>query len=380
MLRQVPTHSMPALLPLATKLKDQRMAQAVLAGTRPGIALTDSMKSPTCLFILAQEGAFAWTYLAGNAHVPKYHQALNRWLFESYGPKHGIAFTFLVCDGPEWQCSLPAILSPRAVVPDRRLYYECTAPPQAGWRDLVPTGYEIRELDRTLLQSDIAMHEKVSQWMAHNFGSQEKFLERAFGAVAVHDEHVVAWCLPDSVGLSRADIGVETEAEHQRRGLAHACTCLFLEMAFAEGLSAIGWHCHVINVPSNRTAVKAGFALMYEYPAYALQFDPEKQEELAQVIGVEFAEQALAMLDNQDYAGAHTLYRRLSGFHSSQDPSVLVNAARAAAGCGHVEEAFQRLAEARQICSAIDAALLAAPEFAPLREDVRWEKTQKRSD
>jgi len=372
MLHQVAPDRMRDLIPLATGLGDQGMAQAILAGTRPGIAMVDSMESPSCLFLLAPEGAFAWSYLAGDPSNVSFHQALNEWLFGSYGPEQKIAFTFLVCDAAEWAASLARVLDPRSVIPDRRLHYECVVPPASDWRNQVPSSYEIRALDRQLLHSDVTMHEKVNTWLQYNFGSEEQFLKDAFGAVAVHEERVVAWCLPDSVSRQRADIGVETESEHQQRGLAALCTCSVLEQAFDRGIEIVGWHCHHINLPSNKTAQKAGFDLQYEYPAYAIQFDPEHHRKLADVIGAEFIEQADAALAREDYVEAHMLFSRLLGFHQPVAATTFLNASRAAAMTECAEDAFRWLTLGHALEEGFNAQQLDVEEFRSLHSDPRW--------
>jgi len=373
MLHQVPTDKTRDLIPLAAGLADQGMAQALLEGTRPGIAMVDSVESPSSLFLLAPEGAFAWSYLAGDPSNASFHEAVNEWLFESYGPEHGIAFTFLVCDKTEWETALAKILEPRTVIPDRRLHYACAVPPVSDWRKQVPGGYEIRALDRELLHSDVVLHEKVTAWLKSNFGSEAKFLERAFGAVAVHQGEVAAWCLPDSVGNQRTDIGVETTSEHQQRGLATFCTCLVLEQAFDRGIETVGWHCHQINLPSNKTAQKTGFKLQYEYPAYAIQFDPEQHQKLADVIGVEFIEQAEAALAREDYVEAHMLFSRLLGFHQPVAATTFLNAARSAAMAKCSEDAFRWLTSGPALEEGFSSQLLDAKEFRSLHSDPRWQ-------
>ena len=356
---------------LVSELQDQSMALAVLDGTRPGIVLANSKVDPAAVFIAALEGSFAWTYLAGCTDDSTFNQDLNRWLFDEHSLGSDVAFSFLVCDNASWALALAAILRPRAVIPDRRLLYTCIQRPEP-WHSAIPAGYSISSLDQDLFDSDVEIPEKVSQWFDHNFGSRAAFLSRGFGAAAVHDDQVVAWSFADSVVGDRADIGVETDEAHQRKGLAYCTTCLTLEQAFDRGLRQIGWHCHLINVPSVKTAEKAGFQLQREYPAYAVHFDVEKHAGLANVIGGEIIGQATAALEAGSYQEAHSLFDRAFGFSINDEPDVHLLAACAAAGCNELDIAFARLASAVALGWSPPTDGSAYPELARLQSDPRW--------
>lgn len=357
--------------PLASGLRDQSMALAVLEGTRPGIVLANDDVNPSALFIAAPEGGFVWTYLAGDPSDAAFRQDLHRWWFEDHGLGRDAAFSFLVCSDSTWEPALAAILRPRAVIPDRRLLYTCIERPKS-WRSAIPVGYSIRSIDHDLLNSDLKIPEKVSQWIDHNFGSRASFLDHGFGAVAVHNRQVIAWCLADSVVGDRSDIGVETDVAHQQKGLAYCTTCMTLEQAFDRGFKQIGWHCHLVNAPSVKTAEKVGFILQREYRAYAVHFDVEEHVNIANVIGVEFVSQATQALERGDCQESHDLLERMFRFCAPQKAAAYLLAARAAAGCDESDIAFEKLADAvaRGWSPSTDAS--AYPELSRLQSDPRW--------
>jgi RimJ/RimL family protein N-acetyltransferase len=356
--------------PLVSGLQDQTMALAVLDGTRPGNVLANDKRNPSTIFIAAPEGAFVWTYLAGHTDDSVFQQDLNGWLFDDRALGQDVAFSFLVCDSQSWEPALAAILRPRVVIPDRRLLYTCTQRPES-WHGTIPAGYSIQSIDQDLLNSGIEIPEKVSQWLDSNFGSRAAFLDHGLGAVAIHDNQIIAWCLADSVVRQRTDIGVETDEAHQRRGLAYCTTCRTLEQAFDRGLKQIGWHCHLVNVPSVKTAEKAGFQCSYEYPAYAVHFDVEKHSKLADIIGDEIVGQASEALEKGDYREAHGLFDRGLGFFAHDDPDIYLLAARAAVRCGDSNTAFARLTSAvLRGWTTMDEGV--CPEFVQLQSDPRW--------
>jgi len=298
---------------LADGLADQGMALSVLDGVRPGTVLVDDPNRPTSLMIGAPEGGFGWIYLAGDPKNDGFRTELNGWLFRERGLGESLGFAFLTCGSDAWKDVLPEVLAPRTVIPDRRLHYACTTTP-GPWRDTVPPGYRIEDVDRALLDSDVEIHSPVSDWLTANFGSAEQFLEHGVGAVAVHEGRTVAWILADSFVGGLCDIGGETEEAHRRNGLAYAATCRTIELAFERGVERIGWHCHAINLPSIRTAEKAGFEFRREYFVYPIYFDPEKHEGLVPVIAGEYREAAEAALTRGDRAEADRLRALLLGF------------------------------------------------------------------
>ncbi|MGB2984155.1 MAG: GNAT family N-acetyltransferase [Candidatus Bipolaricaulia bacterium] len=356
---------------LAAGLRDQGMALSVLAGVRPGVVVVNDDQAPTALFIGAPEGGFAWTYLAGDRSDRAFREELRTWLFEEHGLGSDVAFSFLTCDSPEWEDALPGILAPRTVIPDRRLHYECTKRPPA-WQEAVPNGYRIADLDRALLDSDVGMHPQIEQWMTANFGSTENFLQRGVGAVAVHEGSIVGWILADSFVDGLSDIGGEIEEAHRRKGLACTATCRTLELALDRGAERVGWHCHAINVPSIKTAETAGFELKCAYTVYPIQFDPEKHEKLVAIVAGEYVEAGNAAIAAGDYAKADEAFAKMLRLIPEAASDVFHSAARAAAGAGESNRAFELLSKAveRGWCDATQTTT--QPEFVSLHQDPRW--------
>jgi len=356
---------------LAVDLRDQGMALSVLAGVRPGVVAVNDDQAPTALFIGAPEGGFAWTYLAGGPGDRAFREELSGWLFEEDGLGPDVAFSFLTCDRPEWEDVLTGILDPRIVIPDRRLHYECTTRP-GDWRSVVPSGYRIEDVDQVLLDSDVEMHPQVSQWMTANFGSVDDFLQHGIGAVAVYEGKIVGWILADSFVEGLSDIGGEIEEAHRQKGLAYTATCRTVELALDRGAERIGWHCHAINVPSVKTAETAGFELKYAYTVYPIQFDPEKHEKLVAIVAAEYVEAGNAAIASGDYASADEAFARMLRLTPEAASDVFHSAARAAAGAGEANRAFEFLSKAVETGWSDATQTRTQPEFVFLHQDPRW--------
>ena len=371
MLTAIDPGSYASVRPVADGLHHHGMPLAVLAGMRPGMVLANDPDRPSALFIGAPEGRFAWTYFAGDASDQAFRDDVAKWLFEENGLGEEPAFLFMASDSPDWDGVIRSFIDPRPAVPDLRINY-VTAQRPAPWQNAVPEGYEIRPIDAALMASGIPLHDKLRDWFNANFGSVEGFLERGVGAVAVHDGAIVAWCLADSVVEGLADIGVETEPDHQRKGLAYACTCQTIETALDRGIERIGWHCHAINEPSVRTAEKAGFQEASRYLVYPVYIDVERHGRLMDVIAKEDIAQAEAALDARDFAKAADLYAHLFAFHQPTESDVWFHAARAAAATSQADRAFERLAQALDLGWSERSRTLLCEELKPLHEDPRW--------
>jgi len=357
---------------LADGLSIHGMAQSVVAGIRPGHVLTDDPEAPRSLFIGAPEGTFAWTYLAGDAKNDPFVGGLRDWLLEEKGLGKSVGFTFLACATNDWEEIVARMIGPRMVIPDRRLHYVCSPVPSEISR--APAGYEILALDRELLESDVSIPETVADWLDANFGSRDGYLKHGFGAVAVRENAVVAWCLTDSVGQASCDIGVETEEAHRKRGLASLTTAHVLQQAVARGLRQVGWHCHAINVPSVKTAESAGFRMASEYVLYPIQFDVEKHAKLVEIVAAEFAQDVREALARGAGAEAARLSVTLLRLASEESPEPFVLAARAAAAAGETECALTYLETATAAGWLTPADAEGLPELARLIEDPRWQE------
>jgi RimJ/RimL family protein N-acetyltransferase len=102
--------------------------------------------------------------------------------------------------------------------------------------------------------------------------SPEYFFRHNFGFCARDNHQLVAWCLAEFHYQGRYELGIETIAAYQRKGIATHLASTVIRYAFAQGATEIGWHCRATNAPSVATALKLGFEKVLDYPVYYGQY------------------------------------------------------------------------------------------------------------
>jgi GNAT superfamily N-acetyltransferase len=127
-----------------------------------------------------------------------------------------------------------------------------------------------------LSDPQIAFPEGIQDWfdIEEMWGTVDNFLSKSVSYCVLHDNRVVAWCVPDCVVGDRIDVGIFTDPRHRRRGLASVAVDATVEHCLNHGFSAVGWHCNAENVASWKTAEKVGFVRNRAYAYYYYMYDP----------------------------------------------------------------------------------------------------------
>lgn len=91
-----------------------------------------------------------------------------------------------------------------------------------------------------------------------SWDSNEAFLDKGLGYVAVDGDRVAAVAFSSAVSSGEIDIGVETDPDYQRRGLSAKLSLKMCEEIIAMGKKPV-WAHAAANVASGKTAERAGF-------------------------------------------------------------------------------------------------------------------------
>ena len=130
----------------------------------------------------------------------------------------------------------------------------------------VPKGVRIRRIDERLYHQ--VMREEWSRDLCSNFDTAERFLEYAFGYVALKGRELIAGCSCYGVSEGMMEIEVDTRKDWRRQGLALACSAAFVLECLDKGLVP-NWD--AVNLQSVGLAEKLGYVFEREYQVYRLK-------------------------------------------------------------------------------------------------------------
>lgn len=268
--------------PLFTELDHQLTALAVIEGSCPGSIWVDDIAQPRTAFMASPEGHFLVGY-EGNEVVSR---ALNQLIMGTLLGKdrngQHVEMMSLVCHPEAWEEKLDVVLAGRVPIYERRWHYLFERP-LVDWRNQVPEGLSIERLDRALLSwPRLCIPDHTIQWMKHNWGSVEGFLQQGVGFCAVQESLLVSWCLTDCTSKNACEIGIRTHPEYRRHGLATLTVAATVDECLLRGLTTIGWHCHETNLGSRGVAEKVGFVKEREYMNYLCLSDQAEYERTLQ--------------------------------------------------------------------------------------------------
>jgi GNAT superfamily N-acetyltransferase len=241
---------------------------ASFASYHPARLLVDNFEQPRAAFLwLSQRG-----YVAGDIRTETFQEALQSGVLNEMPDPIRLYFP-----DDEWGAVIQKRLFPdRHVRREIRQYYTCT--PEAreyghwfsdeigvSWLGMQLLGEEVKLDNHHLLESAIVSANP----------SFDDFLERGWGICALHVipglANYAGWCLAENIVEGHCEVGIETLPPFRRQGIAKAMVDQFISTAHELGFSHVGWHCWKDNIPSAKTALKAGFELEREYPVLVIE-------------------------------------------------------------------------------------------------------------
>lgn len=144
--------------------------------------------------------------------------------------------------------------------------YPHFSPILADFRSRIPSGYDIRLIDKDLLDR--------CEWrddMSFYCGSLDNFLLNGLGLCLMHGDEIIVEVYASSLGAPYAEIGVLTHAPYRGMGFAPITAAYLIEMLEQRGFHAY-WSCDTDNPASAQVARKLGF--LVERPYEILVYEP----------------------------------------------------------------------------------------------------------
>ncbi len=169
-----------------------------------------------------------------------------------------------------WPFTMPAqLVAPQAACIIQRLEcydYDPHSRVLADLRQRLPDGFEIRPIDRRLLDR--------CEWradMEFYCGSLDNFLANGIGLVMMRGDEIIVEAYASSLGDTQAEIGAVTREAYRGRGYAPITCAYLIQVCEQRGYRAY-WSCDVYNEASIRVARKLGFRQENAYEI--LEYNP----------------------------------------------------------------------------------------------------------
>jgi RimJ/RimL family protein N-acetyltransferase len=333
---------------------------SIIEGTTPGKIYVDDPAHP--------QAAITWTkhrfFLAGDAGNEAFNRALHRLFAKEIHPQAtaaGLSALMVYYSPDSWADKLSDVIL-KDKLPVKRLRH-CYAIGQLKSRStFVPQGFALWHVDRDLLtKTDLQNRETLLKEMQSERPSIEEFLDKSFGFCILRGNEIIGWCLSEYNCQDQCEVGIETVAAYQRRGIGTLTATALVQHALAKGIRRVGWHCWSDHVASIATAKAVGFEKLTEYPVYLVYL---KEAENLAAHGYE-------CLKRRQYREARAWFEK--AFQAGGVPTWAHHAvARAYAGLGSHEATFKHL---NQVIDQgwTDISTIEGPEeFAPLRGTPPW--------
>jgi RimJ/RimL family protein N-acetyltransferase len=352
MLHQLAPDAYSRVVPLCADLDWHLSAAAVLAGTCPGRVYADDPTSSRAAFIHSPEGEF----LAGEPGEA-FARAVRALVAREPGE---FGSMYVVCADEGWLPHLATITGGLAPLAEERRYYEFTAPSVEV--PAAPDGLAVVPVNAALLaRRELRNHAAVAGWGMDNWGGAEAFLARGVGMVVLHGETIASWCLMDCAVGPRCEIGIATDPDYRRRGLATLATAATVAACLARGFERIGWHCWTRNLGSRGVAERVGFAHTGTYTNHWCLSDPARHAAEHALHAARRGDRATA-LAWRDGLAADPRATGWSHFH----------AAAVTAALGDYDAALTHLREAVARGGADAEVMRGADLFIPLHDSPEW--------
>ena len=266
---RIPQDAAGRVRPLFEPLAFNVEILSILDGNTRGEIWADHPVKPAAAAIWDQ---ILTLYVTGTLESQAFNQSLAAWVESTVAPtaqNFGDSYFNLYCPSPEWHTPLSNIFGRYRVEPGTRCLHTFLGP-LVACRPL-PRDFNVHRIDETLLASrDLEGLDWLKAWVTSFWHTEEDFLEKGIGAVALHLENkVVSLCISLFVSGRQVEFGTATSPEFQNRGLSTNLAYACVQECLERGLEPI-WQCWDDNLPSLAVARKTGFVCQQEYTVFKM--------------------------------------------------------------------------------------------------------------
>ena len=254
-------------LPLLVGLEHIGSLYSVIEGKIDGTIHADNDSNPCSVFITTPDGFI----LAGRPDDNSFNHDISSYFRTVITPRamkaavHSYEFFCL----SDWEKPLCEVILKDYLPMKHSIHYYLL---QTEHIDIpkytVPENMKLERIDdRFLLRSGLGNFNEVSSRIAE-WGSNEGFIVNGFGFCLVEGNTIVSRCISDCVYGDYCEVGVGTDPAYRRKGYASIVVSAAIRYCIEHKITRIGWHASDTNPASQKTAERAGFRLVYDYPGY----------------------------------------------------------------------------------------------------------------
>jgi RimJ/RimL family protein N-acetyltransferase len=255
------------LRPIFGGLRYNLVVDSVIEGNTPAWVIVDTVERPQTALMWNRQDALL---LAGYPQKTKVKAALGVQIAEYIIPdaqRRCIPQLSLHYSPSAWEGQIGTILQGRRFERAYRRFYRWGSL-KVAWRQRVPSGYELRRIDRELLaDAGLTNVEQVVGWVRSFWRSEREFVEKGFGYCLLGEGEVMSWCLSVYRSGRAFELGLATVPTSRNRGFATltaaACVAHCVERGYTPH-----WHCWEDNLASIAVADKVGFEQPERYSVY----------------------------------------------------------------------------------------------------------------
>ncbi len=179
--------------------------------------------------------------------------------FASRGEEH---FSIDVPDSPAMYERLRTAFSPYLKRELQTLFLAHPGPSELAEQPHHISGADFVPVDGKLLCGEgPANWEILRSEVLYMWPSVQRFLAHGWGTAAVLEGRIAGWCTAEYVSPQQLGIGIETEPNMRRRGIATGAGAAFLKQCWQHKRRP-HWECNAANESSVRLAKKLGFRLL----------------------------------------------------------------------------------------------------------------------
>ena len=241
----------------------QYMLRAMKAGSAPAAAYADREDHPSVCLVYEGHSLF----VGGDALSPAADGAMDflAHTLLTNDVRRELGAVKIVFQGEAWQEKLTGAFHDARVNRYMRSVFVHPAPGSAANAN-TPHIRPITEGMKALDNFDMIREEVNS-----TLGSVEKFLAMGFGYALVLENRICGFCTAEYLSEKECAIGIAVEEEYRQQGYASQMTACFLGECARRGLMPY-WECWKNNIPSAKTAERAGFEKLADYPVLLVEF------------------------------------------------------------------------------------------------------------